>query len=178
MAEVVKDHRNTVEEISIDDAAHEVDRESAKQATDEISLAGIEHGLELMINLEVSEYMTGTAEIGALVMIHPPSDYGSASEAIFVAPQRTTYIGLKMITISRLPTPYPEHCDDVWPTELQASLTLNTSYSQQTCLKICLQRTMLKVCQCQSAKLPSVEFNNTNPRICDTRRRRELIKGS
>lgn len=146
------------------------DTESGRQVTDEISLAGIDHGLELLLNLEAYEYMTGTAEVGALVMIHSASDFSTPSEAIYVSPQRTTYIGLKMVSITRLPAPYPEQCDDAWPAALQQSLTLNTSYSQQSCLKICLQKTMLKACGCQYAKLTTVEFNNTNPRICDTRR--------
>lgn len=43
--------------------------QNSRQALDETSLAGIDHGLELLINLQVSEYLTGTAEIGALVMV-------------------------------------------------------------------------------------------------------------
>lgn len=94
----------------------------------------------------------------------------SASEAIFVAPQQSTYIGLKMINITRLPKPYPEDCIDHWPAALIGRLTQNASYSQQTCLKICLQRTIHTRCTCQSAMLPQLELNSTL-KICDTRRR-------
>lgn len=94
----------------------------------------------------------------------------SASEAIFVAPQQSTYIGLKMMNISRLPKPFPEECIDHWPSALIGRLTQNASYSQQTCLKICLQRTIHTRCKCQSAMLPQLELNSTL-KICDTRRR-------
>lgn len=120
----------------------------------ETSLAGVDHGLELVLNLEVSEYLPGTSQIGALVMVHAPDDFGtSASEAIFVAPERATYIGLKMVNITRLPDPYPEHCTSYWPEGMNGSLTLNASYSQQACLKICLQRSIESKCKCQVRSL-------------------------
>lgn len=105
-------------------------------------------------------------------MVHAPDDFGtSASEAIFVAPERATYIGLKMVSITRLPAPYPEKCVDYWPSGLTISLTQNATYSQQACLKICLQKTIHRKCTCQSAMLPQLEINKTNIRICDTRRK-------
>ncbi|XP_053213455.1 degenerin-like protein unc-105 [Panonychus citri] len=139
---------------------------------EETSLAGVDHGLELVLNLEVAEYLPGTAQVGALVMVHSPDEFGiSASEAIFVGPERASYIGLKMIRITRLPSPYPEHCIDHWPEGLTGSLTRNSTYSQQSCLKICLQRTIQMRCRCQSAFLNQFELNDTNLRICDTRRK-------
>ncbi|XP_074594392.1 epithelial sodium channel subunit alpha-like [Brevipalpus obovatus] len=139
---------------------------------EETSLAGVDHGLELVLNLEVGEYLPGTAQVGALVMVHAPDEFGiSASEAIFVGPEKTSYIGLKMTRITRLPSPYPEHCIDHWPEALTGSLTRNSTYSQQACLKICLQRTIQTKCQCQSAFLNQLELNDTNLRICDTRRK-------
>lgn len=54
----------------------------------ETILAGPDHGLELVINLEKPEYLPGTSQIGALVMLHSPDDFGiSASEAIMVSPE-------------------------------------------------------------------------------------------
>lgn len=139
---------------------------------DETSIAGVNYGLELVLNLEISEYLTGTAQIGAIIMIQHPDETGnSPSEAIFVAPQQSTYIGLKMVNISRLPKPYPEDCIDHWPSALVGRLTQNASYSQQACLKICLQRTIHTRCNCQSAMLPQLDLNSTLI-ICDTRRRR------
>jgi hypothetical protein len=138
---------------------------------EETSIAGVNYGLELVLNLEISEYLPGSAQIGAIVMVHHPEEFGnSASEAIFVAPQQATYIGLKMIHIKRLPEPYPEQCIDQWPSALIGRLTQNATYSQQACLKICLQRTIQKRCNCQSAMLPQLELNSTL-KICDTRRR-------
>ncbi|OTF69615.1 Amiloride-sensitive sodium channel-like protein [Euroglyphus maynei] len=138
---------------------------------DETSIAGVNYGLELVLNLEISEYLIGTAQIGAIVMIQHPDEIGnSASEAIFVAPKQSTYIGMKMVNISRLPKPFPEECIDHWPAGLVGRLTQNASYSQQACLKICLQRTIHTRCQCQSAQLPQLELNSTL-KICDTRRK-------
>lgn len=138
---------------------------------DETSIAGVNYGLELVLNLEISEYLTGTTQIGAIIMIQHPDEIGnSASEAIFVAPQQSTYIGLKVVNISRLPSPFPEECVDHWPAALVGRLTQNASYSQQACLKICLQRTIHLRCNCQSAMLPQLELNSTL-KICDTRKR-------
>ena len=62
---------------------------------EETSIAGVNYGLELVLNLEISEYLPGSAQIGAIVMVHHPEEFGnSASEAIFVAPQQATYIGM------------------------------------------------------------------------------------
>lgn len=161
----------------------------------ETILAGADHGLELVINLEKNEYLPGTTQIGAMVMLHSPDDFGiSASEAIMVSPECATYIGLKMVRISRLPAPFPEQCIDVWPKGLQRKSMLNVSYSQQACIKICLQKTIQTRCKCQnlildiflkivnifffciigrcqSAFLEQVEFIGTEFRICDTRKR-------
>lgn len=138
----------------------------------ETSLAGVDHGLELVLNLEVNEYLPGSAQTGALVMVHTSEDFGTTvSEAIFVAPERTTYIGMKMVKITRLPSPFPEHCVDIWPEGLVSAQVDKGSYSQQVCLKICLQQTIERNCKCQSATLPQLELNSTELRFCDTRRR-------
>jgi len=149
-----------------------VGRRKNKKKPVETSLAGVDHGLELVLNLEVNEYLPGTSQIGALVMVHAADDFGTtASEAIFVAPERATYIGLKMVNITRLPSPYPEHCVSQWPRGMIGTVTVNSSYSQQACLKICLQRTIERKCKCQSAMLPQLELNFTDLRICDTRKK-------
>lgn len=138
----------------------------------DISLAGVDHGLELVLNLEVNEYLPGSAQTGALVMVHTSEDFGpTVSEAIFVAPERTTYIGMKMVKITRLPSPYPEHCVDSWPEGMINSRMDKGSYSQQVCLKICLQQNLARNCKCQSATLPQLEVNSTELRFCDTRRK-------
>lgn len=134
---------------------------SASSAFEEANLAGTNHGLELVLNLEKNEYISGSSQVGALVMIHHPSDLGyAASEATFVAPEFTTYIGLKMVNLTRLPAPYPEYCVDSWPGKFADTLTRNSTYSQQACLKICLQKTIQSHCQCQSAFLPIVELES------------------
>lgn len=45
---------------------------------DETSIAGVNYGLELVLNLEISEYLTGTAQIGAIVMIQHPDEIGES----------------------------------------------------------------------------------------------------
>lgn len=127
---------------------------------EEANLASINHGLELVLNLEKNEYVSGSSQVGALVMVHHPNDLGyAASEATFVAPEFTTYIGLKMVNITRLPAPYPEYCVDSWPKLFAETLTRNSTYSQQACLRICLQTTIQSHCHCQSAFLPIVELD-------------------
>lgn len=149
-----------------------VGRRKTLKKSVETSLAGVDHGLELVLNLEVNEYLPGSAQTGALVMVHTSEDFGTTvSEAIFVAPERTTYIGMKMVKITRLPSPFPEHCADTWPEGMVSSRIDKGSYSQQVCLKICLQQTIERNCKCQSATLPQLELNSTELRFCDTRRR-------
>lgn len=129
---------------------------------EEANLASINHGLELVLNLEKSEYISGSSQVGALVMVNHPSDLGYvASEATFVAPEFTTYIGLKMVNLTRLPAPYPEYCVDSWPAKFADTLTKNSTYSQQACLRICLQKTIQSHCHCQSAFLPIVELDGS-----------------
>lgn len=149
---------------------------------DEVNLAGINQGLELVLNLEKNEYIYGSSQVGALVIVHHPGLGYAASEATFIAPEYTTYIGLKMVNITRLKSPYPENCVDSWPTKFADKLIRNSTYSQQACLKICLQKTIQMHCQCQSAIMPIVELdqpssgnvNSSTERqriiICDTRR--------
>lgn len=149
-----------------------VGRRKTLKKSVETSLAGVDHGLELVLNLEVNEYLPGSAQTGALVMVHTSEDFGTTvSEAIFVAPERTTYIGMRMLKITRLPSPYPEHCADSWPDGMVSRNIDKDSYSQQVCLKICLQQTIERNCKCQSATLPQLELNSTDLRFCDTRRR-------
>lgn len=132
----------------------------SSQVFEDANLAGTSQGLELVLNLEKNEYISGSSQVGALVMIHHPSDLSyAASEATFVAPEFTTYIGIKMVNITRLPYPYPEQCIDSWPAKIADTSTRNSTYSQQACLKICLQRTIQSHCQCQSAFLPVVEID-------------------
>lgn len=126
---------------------------------EDANLAGTTQGLELVLNLEKAEYISGSSQVGALVMIHHPSDLGyAASEATFVAPEFTTYIGLKMVNITRLPPPFPERCVHSWPDKFADTLTRNSTYSQQACLRICLQKTIQAHCACQSAFLPIVDM--------------------
>lgn len=129
---------------------------------EEANLASINHGLELVLNLEKSEYISGSSQVGALVMVNHPNDLGyGASEATFVAPEFTTYIGLKMVNLTRLPAPYPEYCVDSWPAKFADTLTKNSTYSQQACLRICLQKTIQSHCHCQSAFLPIIELDGS-----------------
>lgn len=43
---------------------------------DETSIAGVNYGLEFVLNLEISEYLTGTTQIGAIIMIQHPDEIG------------------------------------------------------------------------------------------------------
>ena len=143
----------------------------------EISLAGVDHGLELVLNLEANEYLPGSAQTGALILIHTSEDFATTvGEAVFVAPLRTTYIGMKKTKITRLPSPYPEHCVDDWPAAMNISeADQGLTYSQQVCLKICLQQSIDRNCKCQSATLPQLKNTNETIRFCDTRKGSQYI---
>lgn len=84
-----------------------------------------------------------------------------------------TYVGVKMINITRLESPYPDRCADNWQDArlgTWATALGYVTYSTQICLKLCLQRYTVKHCKCWSSSSPAPRGNETDVTQCNTRR--------
>ena len=117
---------------------------------------GPKFGLELLFNLEKDQYMPTSREAGVKIIVHDRGQKGDPDQdAINVSPGVVTYVGVQMLNISRLPSPFPDECVDEWPVTDEAAeyrkwaLALNhETYTIQVCLKICLQLYTIKMCNC------------------------------
>ncbi|XP_022705653.1 FMRFamide-activated amiloride-sensitive sodium channel-like [Varroa jacobsoni] len=119
-------------------------------------LGGPEQGLELILNVEINEYLPITSEAGYLVMIHSHNlEPDDATDGVFVSPDGTTYIGVTVRKINRLATPYPAHCISKWSKDAIKPDDDN-SYNRGNCLKYCLQDAIFSKCDCESAQLPAL----------------------
>ncbi|KAH9491440.1 hypothetical protein Btru_032187 [Bulinus truncatus] len=107
--------------------------------------SGPEGGLELTFYLETEEYIPGISNgKGMQIVIHEqgtipfPKDEGLAVSAGF-----QTFIGLRMIEVSRLGEPYSP-CTS---TDNFVS-TYNKTYTRNTCQKICQETKVREACKC------------------------------
>ncbi|XP_018494240.1 acid-sensing ion channel 4-A [Galendromus occidentalis] len=123
-----------------------------------------EQGLELILNVEINEYLPTTSEAGYIVMIHQHDlEADEATDGIFISPDGTTYIGVNVRKIERLENPYPSHCVFKWPKD-SLKPEEDNSYNRANCLKYCLQEAIFTKCGCESVALPTLS-NARN--ICD-----------
>lgn len=118
--------------------------------------------------------MPTSRESGAKIIIHDNTARADPDQdSVHVAPGLVTYIGVKMVNITRLEAPYPDKCSNKWSdTDLeQWALHLKyDAYSTQICLKLCLQRYTIRYCNCWS---PSSPPPRTNIPQCNNRKRKE-----
>jgi hypothetical protein len=130
--------------------------DQAKQSLS--GFTGPQFGLELVLNLETSEYMPTTREIGAKVMVHDPKKKADPEQdAVQIQPGVVTYVGIQMINISRAPAPYKDRCSDEWPSDEQrqwAKSAEHPTYTTQVCLKMCLQKEIIGTCGCWTLTAP------------------------
>eukprot|EP00057_Strongylocentrotus_purpuratus_P029394 XP_011683868.1 PREDICTED: amiloride-sensitive sodium channel subunit alpha-like [Strongylocentrotus purpuratus] len=110
------------------------------------SRTGSQYGLQLTLMLEQPEYIgVLSPDSGVKVAINDPRIYAfPEDDGIEAAPGIKTSIGIKKTSISRLPKPYGD------------CMRKHTSYydpekydfSQRSCLKLCLQKTLQSECSC------------------------------
>lgn len=120
---------------------------------------GPKFGLELTLNLETDQYMPTSREAGAKVIVHDSATRADPDQdAVHVPPGLVTYVGVKMVNISRLPDPFPDKCSNQWDDgqlERWARSLSYETYSTQICLKLCLQRYTIQHCRCWSSSSPA-----------------------
>ncbi|XP_076348636.1 degenerin-like protein unc-105 isoform X2 [Tachypleus tridentatus] len=122
---------------------------------------GPRYGLELQLNINTSQYMPTTKEAGAKIIIHSPTLRADVDQdAIHIPPGVVTYIGVKMVNITRLPSPHTDKCNDDWLNdELKKwAVNLNYGYTAQTCLKFCFQKKVIENCNCFTTSAPIPNF--------------------
>lgn len=119
---------------------------------------GPKFGLEILLNLETEQYMPTSRESGAKIIIHDSTARADPDQdSVHVAPGLVTYIGVRMVNITRLSYPYPDKCSNVWQDKELEQWARNLhydAYSTQTCLKLCLQRFTVQYCGCWSPSSP------------------------
>lgn len=131
---------------------------STQSQTSLSGFTGPKFGLEMVLNLETEQYMPTSRESGAKIIIHDSTTRADPDQdSVHVAPGLVTYIGVKMVNITRLAPPYPDRCSNNWNDEGLESWARQLSYeaySAQICLKLCLQRYTIQFCQCWSPSSP------------------------
>ncbi|KAF7495560.1 Amiloride-sensitive sodium channel subunit gamma [Sarcoptes scabiei] len=132
---------------------------------------GPKFGLEIVLNLETEQYMPTSRESGAKIIIHDSTSRADPDQdSVHVAPGLVTYIGVRMVNITRLPRPYPDRCSNVWQDldlKKWAQHLHYDAYSTQICLKLCLQRFTIMHCGCW---IPSSPPPNQNISQCNIRK--------
>lgn len=132
---------------------------------------GPKFGLELTLNLETDQYMPTSREAGAKVIVHDSATRADPDQdAVHVPPSLVTYVGVRLVNITRLPDPYPDKCSDDWEDKnlkKWAKALSYETYSTQICLKLCLQRFTILHCKCWSSSSPPPQANVLQ---CNTRK--------
>ncbi|XP_077520038.1 degenerin mec-10-like [Amblyomma americanum] len=115
-----------------------------------------ENGLVLVLDVQASEYLPTSAEMGFFVMVHgheyqaDPCDDGD-----FVEPGYATYIGIHLTKRMGLPEPYEHPCRSEWPPHLENFVANGTTYTKEDCLRVCLQSMIRERCKCESSAITS-----------------------
>ncbi|XP_072167584.1 epithelial sodium channel subunit gamma-like [Diadema setosum] len=106
---------------------------------------GSQYGLHLTLFVDEPEYVgVLSPEVGVVVAINHPSIFPfPEDDGILVSTGQVASIGLKRTHITRLPEPYGD-CgkggENYAPDKYD--------FSQRSCFKMCLEREMMKQCQC------------------------------
>uniref|UniRef100_A0A1S4KQ07 Amiloride-sensitive sodium channel n=1 Tax=Ixodes scapularis TaxID=6945 RepID=A0A1S4KQ07_IXOSC len=112
-------------------------------------------GLTLVMDIEKNEYLRSSLEMGMIVMVHRRGVRPDPNEdGMYLAPYMTTYIGIEMRMMERLPAPYKDRCVKEWPEMWRAYLGPDNTYFQQLCFMMCSQRAIEQDCGCVSEELP------------------------
>ncbi|XP_035224631.1 amiloride-sensitive sodium channel subunit beta-like [Stegodyphus dumicola] len=99
---------------------------------------GPQHGLDLELDLETSEYLWMTENVGAQVVIHNPfSEPDPQIEGFSVSPGFETAIRLSKISFRRLPYPYKDQCIHYKP-----------GNDQWKCSIDCTRKVIYSICSC------------------------------
>ncbi|XP_035207596.1 amiloride-sensitive sodium channel subunit alpha-like [Stegodyphus dumicola] len=107
------------------------------------SAIGSRSGLEVILDLDLHEYLPVTSSVGSRVIIHDPKEDPTPEEdGINISPGFETALSLKQSAIKRLPYPYRDNCADY--------MSPNNPYgsSVSNCVRSCIQKQNFAECAC------------------------------
>ncbi|XP_060068783.1 amiloride-sensitive sodium channel subunit alpha-like [Ylistrum balloti] len=147
--------------------------------------AGHLYGLQLILNLEVSEYITSlTSAYGIKLVVHQPMTVPYPSvEGITLSSRQETTMSLKTIEVHRLGGNYGS-CKNSF---VQDNGQL---YSQTSCLNLCLQQNVIRKCKClpsaiegstyrpEYRQLSYCEFEDFKKMVCQFEMEKQQLEGS
>ncbi|XP_059164385.1 FMRFamide-activated amiloride-sensitive sodium channel-like [Physella acuta] len=108
--------------------------------------SGPSGGLELVLHLETEEYVPYfTTNNGIRVVVHEPNSLPFPDEnGLSVMPGTNTFIGIKQVNVTRLPTKYDNCSNDDY------NQIYNFAYTLYTCQSICEYNRIRDECNCSS----------------------------
>ncbi|XP_035218608.1 acid-sensing ion channel 2-like [Stegodyphus dumicola] len=114
---------------------------------------GPDYGLNLELNLEISEYIWMTERVGARIVIHDPFNEPDPHEdGLNVSPGFETSVAISKVSFRRLPHPYKDQCIHYQP-----------GNNQRKCEIDCVKKITYSTCSCA---IPFYD-NADNIRYCD-----------
>ncbi|XP_075738189.1 degenerin del-1-like isoform X1 [Rhipicephalus microplus] len=112
---------------------------------------GCRHGLSLVLDVELNEYVPLTVEAGFAIMVHYPwREIDVAKDVTFVAPGFSTYISVDRAEFKRLGHPYQNPCRSQWPPEISEYVDSEKHYTAHECRDYCYQVQIFEACGCVS----------------------------
>ena len=117
-----------------------------------VSRDDIDHGLNLEIYVGSRDAKYSLEKYGAIVFIHNQSSLPESSNGIFLTPGTQNSIGIEKSFNSYTPDPFSS-CEDLSSynfdrTYYNAIQAVSLSYSQSTCLDVCLRQQIIAQCGC------------------------------
>ncbi|KAG8171124.1 hypothetical protein JTE90_023993 [Oedothorax gibbosus] len=124
-------------------------------------------GLELEIDLKSSEYLSISPTLGSRIIVHSPSEDAHPEEkGINISPGYEVTVSLRKSQITRLKSPYQDHCIDYEPGGPPET------DSPAACMQVCMQKHYFKRCGCLEPYLvqilgnPKCNISNTKDMCC------------
>ncbi|KAL1433052.1 hypothetical protein MTO96_002027 [Rhipicephalus appendiculatus] len=112
---------------------------------------GCRLGLNLVLDVELSEYLPLSVEAGFAILVHYPwREIDVAKDVTFVAPGFSTYITLDRAEFRRLGHPYQNPCRSQWPPEISEYVDSAKHYTAHECRDYCYQVQIFEACGCVS----------------------------
>lgn len=111
-----------------------------------VQASGSAFGLNMLLDVNLDEYLSTSDSIGVKVFIHKPTQhFDMENSGILASVGSRTAIALKLVNITKLGAPYGE-CYSTG--QIKSSYYFSDSYSLTGCMKTCQQKLILEQCEC------------------------------
>ena len=123
------------------------------------TLEGRDYGLSMVIYpiINNNRYMT-TWDNGMIVFIHNSSFRPLITDAVYIEAGKTSFISVQRKFTQKQPEPYSDCVDlGAYSSYLYNYIkSLNQTYRQQDCFKLCIQEQIIAKCQCYDLEYPNL----------------------